>query len=89
VDLMILPAIGLLLASAASSRYWADRRALVAGLVVACAGVLGAALSLPDISLHIPFSLLLTLGVVTIAVAVASAIYAETRLKRTSGLARN
>lgn len=81
MTVVILPAIGLLLGSAALSRYRADRRALVAGLLVACAGVLGASLSLPEVSLSIPLWLLLTLGGVATVVAIGGSIFAEARLR--------
>lgn len=81
MNVIVLPAVGLLLASAAVSRYGADPRALAAGLVTACAGTLGAALSLPDISLNIPLWLLLALGGMATVVAAAASIYSEVRLR--------
>ena len=88
MTVLILPAIGLLLLSAAVSRYRPDRRALVAGVVVAFAGVVGTSLSLPEISLAIPLWSLFTIGGVAFLVVVAGSVYAESRLKRAPSAGR-
>lgn len=81
MNTLILPVVALLFLGSAARRYRGDSRALAAGIAVGCAGTLGAALALPDINLHVPFWLLLTLGGVAIVVAVGGSIYAERRIK--------
>ena len=82
MTIMILPLVALVLLSGAVSRYRLDAHALAAGVAAALAGTLGIPLALPEVTLAIPFGLLLALGGVGIAVAVLGSIYAESRIRR-------